>query len=267
MKILFYTLAFSLLALWGWSFLPGAVGTGMGSGLHPVRLHGPRLLIWTPARALRLPARSRKGPPVAVLPPASVTKSVRTVILESPSSAHGAPRVEVRRVSIPPPALQSAHRVANALPRSSPPAASPPPCRRLVDIVHRRWALALARRFGLSPSAVVKRRSDMRLYRVALILPDERASVRFAQRLRRLGFTQPYFRHHGGQPELSLGVFLTSAPARALVRRLVADGFKPSLEVFVRPWTNYVLELRTRRLAMAPLRRAYPGIRAEGCPS
>ncbi len=266
MRILFYALIVALLVLWGGTILPRSVGAGSDSGLRVVRMRAPLLEIWTPEAARRLPSRARKGPPVAVLAPALVTKPGRTVVLESAPAARGAPPAVVARVVATPVAPGPRHQAPKTVSRPPAVAIPPPPCRRLVAIVHRSWAVALAHRFGVAAATIVKRPYDVRLYRVALLLPNAQAPMALEQRLHRLGFPRPYFRHHGGQAELSLGVFLARGAARSLVQRLASNGLRASLEVFVRPWTTYELVVHVRALGLAGLRRAYPGVRALGCP-
>jgi hypothetical protein len=262
-KTVAYTLMVSLLALWGWSLLRGPVGLGGASGLRAVRIRPPLLAIWTRRAARRLPLHARQGPPVAVLPAAATAGTGGTLILKG-SRTSSVPSPAVVRPAAPP--APPARRIPNPSPPSHAGATrAPPPCRRLVAIVHRSWAVALAHRFGVSPGTIVKRLYDVRLYRVAVVLPNAQAAVGLEQELRRRGFPQPYFRHHGGQPELSLGVFLARSAARSLLRRLDTAGFEASLEVFVRPWTTYELVVRSRHIPQAKLKRLYPGLRVVGC--
>jgi hypothetical protein len=260
-KTVAYALMVSLLVLWGWSFLRGPAGLESASGLRAVRIRPPLLAIWTRKAARRLPLHARQGPPVAVLPAAPTAGNQETVILKgSRTSSVPSPTLVRPAASPSPPPTPKTRPLSHSVVR-----VSPPPCRRLVAIVHRSWAVALAHRFDVSPGTIVKRLYDVRLYRVAVVLPDSQAAAPLEQELRRRGFPQAYFRHHGGQAELSLGVFLARGAARSLLRRLDTAGFEASLEVFVRPWTTYELVVRSRHIPQAKLKRLYPGLRVVGC--
>ncbi|MCL5799313.1 MAG: hypothetical protein M1574_04335 [Gammaproteobacteria bacterium] len=267
MKAVFYTLVLALVALWVGFFLLRSPGVGAPSGLRVVRMHPPTLRIWTAEEVKRRPMRVGRGSSLATLPSSLVAQPGRTVVLESAHDKHTASHVRAVRAK----AATQAPRPPPVKPRPSPipplPVVPPPPCWRLVSIVHRSWAVHLAHRFRVSPETIVKRLYDVRLYRVSLILPNAKAAVSTAQRLERLGLPRPYYRHHGGQPELSLGVFLARSAARTLLKRLATDGLKGTLDIFLRPWTTYELLVHDRDVHPTALRRRYPGLRVRACAS
>ena len=271
MRAIFYTLVLALVALWVGSFLLRSPGVSAPSGLRVVRMRPPALRIWTAEEVKRRPTMVGRGSSLATLPSSLVAQPARTVVLESAHAEHTASHVRAVHTKV---ATQAPHprpvkpRISPApAPLPSPPVAPSPPCWRLVSIVHRSWAVHLAQRFHVSPETIVKKLYDVRLYRVSLILPDAKAAVSTTQRLERLGLPRPYYRHHGGQPELSLGVFLARSAARSLLKRLATDGLKGTLDIFLRPWTTYELLVHDRDVHPTALRRRYPGLRVRACAS
>lgn len=267
MKTIFYLLLALLLGVWGWVVLGNHAQQVRGHGLHVVVSRAPRLRLWSAARA-RI-RRARTNPDIPRLPIVTAVAPAKTVILER--SKNGVTRVLAQR-STPRPAVaastNTSHRQAGTRAervRTSRSVSNTVQCWRVTTIIHYRWAHHLAEAFGVPIQDIARRLVDVHLFRLALILPRAKAAVTMEQRLHGAGFPRPYFRHHGGEPELSLGVFLTRRATLPLERRLLAAGFHPVVESFVRPWTTWEITLHARHALRRLRKMRYPGTRLRAC--